>query len=79
MDDYVISSLAFGKQPDGFNYFVTYHDGNIDNQSSRIEPVNDNGRVKVWLKTKAEQEAKIAKVVSAHGIDSILEMGEYHD
>ena len=89
MTDNVISSLAFGKQPNGFNFFVTYHDGNIDsfgpgirpigNKGSCIEPVNENGRVKVWLKTKAEQEAKIAKVVTAHGIDSILEIGEYHD
>ena len=74
-----LSSLAFGKQPNGFNFFITYLDGSISPSSTRIEPVNDNGRVKVWLKTKAEYEAKIAKVVTAHGIDSILEMGEYHD
>ena len=78
-ENVVISSLAFGKQPNGFNFFVTYNDGNIDQQSSRIEPVNENGRVKVWLKTKSERDAKLAKVVTLHGIDSILEIGEYHD
>lgn len=62
-DDYVISSLAFGKRPNGFNYFVTYE---------------DNDRVKVFMKTKAEQERKIAKIASQHGVDSILEIGEYN-
>lgn len=67
MNDSVISSLAFGKRPNGFNYFVTYEDSSVKGD-----------RVKVFMKTKTEQEAKIAKVATSLGVESILEIGEYN-
>jgi hypothetical protein len=61
-DNYDLSSLAFGKRPNGFRHWVIYQDGK--------DPL------KVFCKSERERDARVAKAVKQYGIDCILELGD---